>query len=157
MVTYLGHHWLRYWLAPWQHQAIIWANDNLSVSSSTNHLSYSTIPVQYLTPCGLDMPYGDISRSSLAHILACDLTAPSHYGIHLRAISQWDTSKLLFNNSENWTFKITTASPRGPWVKQKMKTVDQPRSVTAITQLHRPSGWNVSTVLDQYWRQDTVS
>ena len=37
-----------------------------------------------------------------------------------------------------------------------IKTVDQLRSVTVITQLRHPSGWNVSTVLDHYWRQDTV-
>ena len=35
----LGQYWLRWWLAAWRHQAIIWTNVKLSsVRSSDNHL-----------------------------------------------------------------------------------------------------------------------
>ena len=66
-----------------------------------------------------------ISGSTLAQIMVCCLTVPSHYlnqcwltlqvfffFIHLRAISQ----EILMNVFGDYTFKITTTSPRGQWV-----------------------------------------
>ena len=34
---------------------------------------------QELTPCSLVMPYGERSGLTLAEVMACCLTAPSHY------------------------------------------------------------------------------
>ena len=83
-----------------------------------------------LTHWGLVTPWRHGTRSTLAQVMAWCLTAPSHYlnqcwliigevprhssqGIILRwceDINQW-------NKSENCSFKMSSRSPRGQWVK----------------------------------------
>ena len=75
-------------------------------------------------------PYGDISRSTMAHVMACCLTAPSQYLNQCWLIfskAQWhsndgnltrDNSHLHhYNKLENCLSKILFKSPRGQWGK----------------------------------------
>ena len=56
----LGQHWLRYWLVAWRHQAITWANVDLSsVRASGIHLSANSqeIPQPPITEISLKIIY----------------------------------------------------------------------------------------------------
>ena len=82
-----------------------------------------------LTHCGLVMPYGDRSGSTLAQVMACCLTAPSHclnqYWLIISKV-QWHSSECNFrrdtsaishwNQLQNYLPKILFKSPRGQWV-----------------------------------------
>ena len=77
--------------------------------------------------------WGHISGSTLGNVIPCCLTAPSHYlnqcwislmgfyDIHLRAVLH-RVPKLLFCVPANYTFKITSTTPMGQWVKNPRKT-----------------------------------
>ena len=71
------------------------------------------------------------SRTTLAQVMACCLTAPSHYLNQCWLIATkvyWYSSEDNFttdtpaiscqNYSENYSFKISFKSPRGQWVKE---------------------------------------
>ena len=75
------------------------------------------------------MQYGDRSGSTLAHVMACCLTAPSHYLNQCWLIIgevlwhspegnfTWNVQDIyLWREFENYSFKITSPSPRGQWV-----------------------------------------
>ena len=80
-----------------------------------------------LTHCGIVMPYGDIDVGSiLAQVMACCLTAPSHYLNQCWLISEvlWHSpgnnfymsaqATILHNEFEIYTFEITTIFPLVP-------------------------------------------
>ena len=82
-----------------------------------------------LTHCCLVMPYGDRSGSTLAHVMACFLMAPSHYLNQCWFIIskvQWHSYQGNFtrdasainhlNPFENYIFQILFKFPRGQWV-----------------------------------------
>ena len=91
----------------------------------TKEIEYSSL--NSLLPC--DAIWWCRSQSTLASVMACCLMAPSHYHQCLFLISeiQWHSpasnftgsaeDTILYNESENYTFKFTTLSPRGQWVK----------------------------------------
>ena len=68
------------------------------------------------------------SGSTLAQVMACCLTAPSHYlnqcwlvingfcGIHMRTFAQGNSHIILKDDFENYIFEITATSLRGQWV-----------------------------------------
>ena len=82
-----------------------------------------------LTHCGLVMPYGNISGSTLVQVMACCLAAPSHYmnqcwlvisGFQLHPCQDNFTTYNLSTNQqnefENYLYKISFRFPRGEWV-----------------------------------------
>ena len=88
----LVQHELRWWLVAWRHQAITRTNFGFSlmrlcgihlraILQHVPWLSFCIMSLKFLllTHCGLVMPYGDRSGSKLAQVMACCLTAPSHY------------------------------------------------------------------------------
>ena len=71
------------------------------------------------------------SRSTLAWIMACCLTAPNHYLKQCWFLTSevlWHSpevdftgnakANILYNEFENYIFQITATSPRGQWVKK---------------------------------------
>ena len=79
--------------------------------------------------CGLVTPYGDRSGSTLAQVMACCLTAPSHYLNQCWLIIHgvlWHSPKIhstgsaqniiLLNELKKCTCKSNSASLRGQWV-----------------------------------------
>ena len=75
------------------------------------------------------------TRSTLAHVMACCLTAPSHYLKQCWLIISeipWHSSQGIIlrrcehtnqqNKIEYCNFKMASRSPRGQWVKQKELT-----------------------------------
>ena len=77
----LGQHWLRLWLVPWQHPAIIsWNHVELSskVFCGTELRAISQeVLINPLWPS--DAIWRHRSGSTLAQVMACCLMAPSHY------------------------------------------------------------------------------
>ena len=82
-----------------------------------------------LTQCGLVALYGD-SESTMAEVMVCWLTAPSHYlnqcsvfisEVHYHSVESKFTASgqatILINKFEDYTFKIAAASPKGQWVQ----------------------------------------
>ena len=74
-------------------------NAGIFIYKKVSHISSFLWAFFYLTHCGLVMPYGDRSESTLAQVMACCRTAPSPYlnldwssvkpsDIHIRAISE---------------------------------------------------------------------
>ena len=59
------------------HQRLRHLSWNTKSDTLLSHLSQNTKPE--LTHCGLVTPYGDINGSTLVQVMACCLTAPSHY------------------------------------------------------------------------------
>ena len=95
----------------------------------------STYSTSKLNHCGLMTSYVNINRSGLTliQVVACCLTAPSHcLNQCLLIISEvlWHTPEsefmvsaqatILYNEFENYTFKIAFISPRGQWVNGLM-------------------------------------
>ena len=139
----MGKHWFRLW---WHH-VITWTNVDKNLwchMTSPGHHQLTTSPeavsltkplmkfngclVNSLWPSHAIRRQG--TESTLAQVMACCLTAPSHYlnqcwliiskvmwhlleGIIMR-ISE-DTNRS--NKIENYTSRITFRSPRGQWVK----------------------------------------
>ena len=120
--TKLGQHWFRQWLVAWGHQAKTWTNADLSsMRSSNNHINS-------LWPS--DAMWRQRTVSTLAQVMACFLTAPSHYLNQCWRIMNlvlWHHTENNFigisqninlkNEFENYNFKIITASPRGLSIK----------------------------------------
>ena len=86
--------------------------------------------IALLTRCGLVTPYGDRSGSALAQVMACCLTAPSHYLKQCWLIISQDLWHLPEDNFrwngqyiypwyefENHWFKVTATFPWDQWVK----------------------------------------
>ena len=83
-----------------------------------------------LTHCDAVTLYGNRSGSTLAQVMACCLTAPSHWLNQFRLLisevlrlsikSKFSVSAQatgIYNAFENYTFKMIAISPRGQWVK----------------------------------------
>ena len=81
-----------------------------------------------LTHCDLVTPYGDTSGSTLAHVMACCLTAQSHFlnqywpiikGVLWHSFGSYSTRSLHKRNPQDMfrdhKFKIITTSLSGPW------------------------------------------
>ena len=90
MVSEFGQHWFRYGLMPdrtkplpepmltshqWSLVAVTWRQFRRKFSRYLSFISASKL----LTHWGLVTSYGDRSGSTLAQVMACCLTAPSHY------------------------------------------------------------------------------
>ena len=93
-----SEYWFRQWLVAWRHQAITWAYsyvvpDVCRHMASLGHIDFNSL-----------WPSDTISRhrpgSTLAQIMACCLTAPSHY-----LILCW-----LFTSVVQWESPITVNS-----------------------------------------------
>ena len=124
--------WLLNWEAQWAEDSVVgytWRSPLIRILWNQEiiifgiHLRLST---SSLTHCGLVMPWRHRSWSTMVQVMACCLTAPSHYLIQYWLLVRevlWhspesnftmsDQVTILYNEFENHTFKIIATPPRG--------------------------------------------
>ena len=118
--------WVKYWSAGLDKLKVNWKSiTRLSEKNNNNNVKRSAVRFNSLWPS--DSIWWHSSGSTLAQVMACCLTAPSHYlSQHIINRYVWHEAEsnvtgivqeiTWWHELENYTSMIITTSPRGQWV-----------------------------------------